>query len=83
MAIINKHGLAEPPVYPCNKGEGLCDMRIVETDEFQCVYEAGTCKHRKVIKAKSETDEAISETDEAKSETDETSKHWDSLGSRK
>jgi len=67
--ILNKQRLAEPPIYPCYKGEGLCDMRIVETDKFQCVYDAGTCLHRKVIKAKSEEGE--------------TSKLWDSLGRRK
>jgi len=50
MPIDKKTGLMIPPVYPCYKGEGLCDLRTIETEKFQCVCKPDTCRHRHVKK---------------------------------
>jgi len=55
-----------PPIYPCYKGEGLCNLRTMDTDKFECVFKAGACSHRKVSKVKSKEDE--------------TPELWDTLG---
>ncbi len=37
---LNKHaGLMEPPLYPCIKAEGLCDLRTIDTTHFECGVE--------------------------------------------
>lgn len=54
---INRKGLVENPVYPCYKGEGLCQLRTMETDKFKCVKTAATCRYRKVIVKEKVADE--------------------------
>lgn len=46
--VLNKKGLVETPIYPCYKAEGKCQLRTTETDKFECVYDATTCRYRKV-----------------------------------
>lgn len=50
--VLNKKGLVEPPIYPCYKGEGLCQLRTIEADKVQCVYDGATCRYRKVKREK-------------------------------
>ena len=50
VLINKKTGLVDNPIYPCYKGEGLCQLRITDTDLFQCVYVPGDCKYRVATK---------------------------------
>ena len=73
MPIDEKTGLMFPPVYPCYKGEGLCDLRTMETTNFQCICNPDTCRNRHVIKVEPETKES-------EAHPDQTGKMWANLG---
>ena len=68
MPIDKKTGLMVPPVYPCYKAEGLCDLRTVDTTHFECAQNPDHCRNRHVEKAEPETDE--------------TAKMWTNLGTK-
>lgn len=67
--VINKAGLVENPVYPCCKGDGLCQLRTRDTDRFKCVFKAKACRYRR-----------IGEVEEVKP-PDEMADFWDKLES--
>lgn len=76
MPIDKKSGLMVPAVYPCYKGEGLCDLRTVETADFACVFETATCQHRKATGA-------ATEPAEPEAEQGETARMWSTLGRKR
>lgn len=54
LQINEKTGYAESPQYPCIKGEGLCKLRTVETDNFDCVFISEKCRCRVLKTAETE-----------------------------
>ncbi|GAI14163.1 unnamed protein product [marine sediment metagenome] len=73
MPIDKKTGLMAPPIYPCYKGEGLCDIRFVDTTNFQCLGNPATCRNRHAIKVEPEAKEsAVGQ--------DDTAKMWANMG---
>lgn len=79
MAIDKKSGLMVPPVYPCYKGEGLCALRTVETDSFECTFAAAICHFREVTKVEATGQGKTPEPPTEEPQQDETAKLWADL----
>ena len=53
--VINlKTGLVDNPVYPCHKGEGLCQLRTTDCDKPDCAFDPEDCHYRKLGKEHAE-----------------------------